>query len=175
MSDEYLREMLPISKGANTIFRQIFAYEASERITIPELRRAIIDLDTFFMTDGEIACASHAVRVAASHCGVQVRPAGVAAKATDHVSVATPRPEQVMDASASGATSASDASSNATDSDGPVTPSVNAQDPKLAIPEFELEHSELGHSGKKLHEVVDLCGLGIIHVGAQMSEVPWCG
>ena len=54
LNENYLREMLPISKGANRIFRKVFAYHASERMTIPALRKAIVALDTFFMSDDEI-------------------------------------------------------------------------------------------------------------------------
>lgn len=74
VNENYLQRMLPISSAANTLFRRIFAYEPLERITVPELRKAIVDIDTFFMSDEDIARSGLSVRAAASYCGVHVEP-----------------------------------------------------------------------------------------------------
>ncbi|KAI0694229.1 kinase-like domain-containing protein, partial [Cytidiella melzeri] len=49
LNEDYLMEMLPISKEANVLFRKIFVYEPSERITLDALRKEIIALPTFFL------------------------------------------------------------------------------------------------------------------------------
>lgn len=173
LHEDYLREMLPISEGANRIFRKIFVYEPSERITIPALRKAIVELDTFFMNDDELARAGDSVRMAASYCGVHVQPKGraagaakTAAKATKVVPAAPPRAPAVQIADAKAAppptsahqfvggdlseaseqSSASDASLSGAESAGPVTPSSYAQDPSLEIPELDITLAETGPS-----------------------------
>ena len=74
LNENYLREMLPVSQEANDLFRKIFACEPSERITISALRKEIIALETFYMTDYEIARAGEAVREAAAFCGLRIEP-----------------------------------------------------------------------------------------------------
>ncbi|CAL1709176.1 unnamed protein product [Somion occarium] len=65
---EFLRTMLPISEGANTILRSIFTTTERDRISLAALRQRIMHLDTFFMSAGEISRAGHQVRtVAASY------------------------------------------------------------------------------------------------------------
>ena len=192
LHEDYLREMLPISKGANDIFRQIFAYEPSERITLTALRKAIVGLDTFFMTDVEIAHASDSVRMAASHCGVHIKAAEecVAAsapaevKATVSVAAAAPphtprmQPRDIRTSSPlttdnvfivgqssedSEASSASDASSSEPESNGPVTPPANSQDPALVIPEFDIKLSDFGVKASAVEEK-DVGDVAIIQV-----------
>lgn len=87
LEENYLREMLPISKGANKIFRMIFAYDPMQRITIPALREAIISLDTFFMPDQEIALSGRAVRIAAAYCDKRVTKAQKVVKVEKAVKV----------------------------------------------------------------------------------------
>lgn len=163
LHENYLREMLPISKGANEIFRKIFRLDPCERITIPALRKAIVKLDTFFMTDDELSRAGESAQIAASYCGVHVRPnERAAAKATAKVAVAAPPRApavQVKDtltvpsstsahlfvggdlSENSELSSASDASSSSAASNGPVTPVTFAQDPELEIPELDITDS----------------------------------
>jgi serine/threonine protein kinase len=190
LHEDYLREMLPISEGANRIFRRIFVYEPSERITIPALRKAIVELNTFFMNDDEIARAGDSVRTAASYCGVHVQPIGRAAavKATKVAPAAPPRTPAIKIADAiaappptsahqfvggdlseaSEASSASDASLSAAESDGPATPSSYAQDPDLAIPELSIELSEPGPSlWKRIIGKNKPKGLGLVTTGAE--------
>lgn len=169
LNENYLREMLPISKGANTLFRRIFAYEPSQRITIPALRKAIVDLDTFFMTDTEVARSPKNVRIAAAHCGVHVRPIrdAVEPKAAVRAAAAAPPRTPVIQldtpavlsppasahpfvggdlSEASEQSSASDASLSSAESAGPVTPAQHAQDPNLEIPELDITLTDSGRS-----------------------------
>ncbi|TFY58035.1 hypothetical protein EVG20_g8304 [Dentipellis fragilis] len=57
----YLREMLPISKEANKLFRRVFTLTPHCRITLSQLRVAVQEMDTFFMTDRELQRASDVV------------------------------------------------------------------------------------------------------------------
>lgn len=164
LEENYLREMLPISKSANTLFRKIFAYDPMQRITIPALRKEIVELDTFFMSDEEISRSGRAVRVAASYCGHKATKAKKEVKEVKKVKkvekkerkedvVASPRivhepvvklddvtaPVTTTEAFIIGTISAdsddSEISPSSSESDGPVTP----QDSEEEILEFNIK------------------------------------
>lgn len=161
LNENYFREMLPVSEGANIILRHIFAYEPSERITIPALRKAVIDLNSFFMTDAEIASASDTVRMAAAYCGVHIRDGRVVPNATANAAVATPRPAAI-DAfvecdEEEGSDSDSSSCSSLTDSEGPMTPAAYAKQLEREISEFRLQLSELNQSSQSSSEEVVGC------------------
>ena len=162
LEENYLREMLPISKSANTLFRKIFAYDPMQRITIPALRKEIVELDTFFMSDEEISRSGRAVRVAASYCGHKVTKAKKEVKEVTVKKVEKERKEEVVasprivhepvvkldDATAPVTTTEafiigtlsvdsddSDISPTSSESDGPVTP----QDSEEEVLEFNIK------------------------------------
>lgn len=127
LNEDYLLEMLPISEGANALFRKIFTYEPSERITLSALREEIVALDSFFMTNDEIARAGEVVRDVAAYCGRRVHP----------VKGDPPAPH-------------SDdlpASSSVDDSEGPVTPASYAVDLETNLTKLELELAGLEITG----------------------------
>ncbi|KAJ3558251.1 hypothetical protein NM688_g1030 [Phlebia brevispora] len=67
----FLRTMLPISKAANNILQRIFV-SPPRRIRLARLRELVVQADTFFMSDDEIAEANvHVQSAAASYLGVQ--------------------------------------------------------------------------------------------------------
>ena len=162
LHENYLREMLPISKGANALFRKIFRWDPRERITIPALRKAILKLDTFFMTDDEIACAGESVRTAASYCGVHIQSVDRAAAKARAVKATTPPHTLALQADDAvtprSKTSVhllvdgdlaentepslvSDTSSSSAMSSEPVTPCTPAQDTEVEIPELDITDS----------------------------------
>ncbi|KAI0694227.1 kinase-like domain-containing protein [Cytidiella melzeri] len=61
----FFREMLPISAEADAILRRIFTKE-NNRISLSSLRCMIVDVNTFYLTDDEIANASRYVQMAAA-------------------------------------------------------------------------------------------------------------
>ncbi|KAH8083333.1 serine/threonine protein kinase, negative regulator of sexual conjugation and meiosis [Cristinia sonorae] len=61
-----LLQALPISTGANEIIKRILTFNPNRRISIAELREEIKALDTFFMTDEEIANSNELVQEAAA-------------------------------------------------------------------------------------------------------------
>ncbi len=50
-NNDYLLAVLPISEGANSIFKKVFDLNPESRISLPELRSEIVALDTFFSPD----------------------------------------------------------------------------------------------------------------------------
>lgn len=61
----FFRLMLPISPAADDILRSIFA-PSEVRISLSDLRRKIVEADTFFLTDDQIAHSSKFVQLAAA-------------------------------------------------------------------------------------------------------------
>ncbi|KZT68953.1 Pkinase-domain-containing protein [Daedalea quercina L-15889] len=61
----YLQKMLPISGEAAAILHRIFTYDPRLRITIPDLRNAILKVKTFFMTGEELAKSDRFAQIAA--------------------------------------------------------------------------------------------------------------
>ncbi|THH32551.1 hypothetical protein EUX98_g1635 [Antrodiella citrinella] len=64
---DFIRKVLPISKGANEILKRVFSFNPYTRISIAELREAITELDTFFMSEEEIAGSNELVKGAAAY------------------------------------------------------------------------------------------------------------
>ncbi|KAG1806714.1 serine/threonine protein kinase, negative regulator of sexual conjugation and meiosis [Suillus plorans] len=62
---DFLREILPISKSFNDILKRIFRLQPFSRISLPELREEILNLDTFYMSDAELRDASDNAQEAA--------------------------------------------------------------------------------------------------------------
>lgn len=62
---DFFRLMLPISAAANDILVDIFA-PSEIRLTLCALRKRIVDADTFFLTDDQIATSSKFVQLAAA-------------------------------------------------------------------------------------------------------------
>lgn len=61
-NDNFLTKMLPISRSTQTLLRRVFVRDPDDRITLTEFREAILDMDTFFLTDKELAAASKCAR-----------------------------------------------------------------------------------------------------------------
>ena len=147
LNENCFYETLPISKEANVLLRKIFTCEPSERITLSALRKEIIALETFYMTNAEIARAGAFVREAAAYCGVHVTPRSATTtsegeppaqnKAVAGAAQRTPSdsPAQRSDdlpAALSGSTvESSRPSSSDGDSEGPVTPASYPEDDEL--------------------------------------------
>ncbi|KAJ3532504.1 hypothetical protein NM688_g7410 [Phlebia brevispora] len=183
LEENYLREMLPISKGANKIFRKIFNYDPIERISIPALRKEILALDTFFMEDDEIARSGRAVKIAHNYCidEAKAKPtpkAKVKAAVVVKVDVAasphvlherpakfedTPTPSPITTAQAFiiGSLSSADSedsdasvSSSGSESNGPVTPATSAQDLDIEVAELNIKLDDY-EEGVKVERIMD--------------------
>ncbi|KAF8165240.1 kinase-like domain-containing protein [Crassisporium funariophilum] len=60
--NDFLRQVLPISEGVNTVLKRIFTINPLRRITLPELRKEIMGLKAFFINDEEhteVRCEVH--------------------------------------------------------------------------------------------------------------------
>lgn len=69
----FFRDMLPISSSADFILRRIFTND-EHRVSLSKLRRLILDVDTFFMSDEEIGSSSTYVQMAAVSYLCQPQP-----------------------------------------------------------------------------------------------------
>jgi serine/threonine protein kinase len=74
----YLRTMLPLSSDVNALLHRIFTINPLARIELDDLRRAINDIDNFFMSDADMETATPAVLEAALTYGIHVSPRTVA-------------------------------------------------------------------------------------------------
>ncbi|KZT20406.1 kinase-like protein [Neolentinus lepideus HHB14362 ss-1] len=61
---DFLLEMLPISRGTNRILRRIFTLNPHTRISIPDLREAVLAVESFWMSKVDITRAGEHVRAA---------------------------------------------------------------------------------------------------------------
>ena len=61
----YLQKMLPISDEAATILQRIFTYDPKTRISLPDLRNAILQTKTFFMSKEQLASSDRFAQIAA--------------------------------------------------------------------------------------------------------------
>lgn len=72
---DFLRSILPISEHTNRILKRIFALNPSMRISLRDLRREILSVKTFVMTESELKHATRATKEAARAFG-QTLPEG---------------------------------------------------------------------------------------------------
>ncbi|KAI0360604.1 Pkinase-domain-containing protein [Trametes cingulata] len=150
----YLRAMLPISEETQEILYRIFTSDPGTRISIPELREAILAVDTFFMSDEDIARGNKYVQTAAaSYCPPEVQRelARQQSVFTDRealklLKAKTPTsPAKFIICSSSGASSSDSSSyysSCSEGSEGPITPATHAQDAAKLAEVPELRDSE---------------------------------
>ncbi|GJE86659.1 Pkinase-domain-containing protein [Phanerochaete sordida] len=199
--ENYLREMLPISEGAQRILRRVFTFDPVERITLPALRHAVLELDTFFMSDAEISHAAPNVRIAAAFCGLHIAPAGAAAEAATAQPAAAAAPPRTppmhfadTPAHASPLASAqvfvvgdlSEEASSAASSAGPVTPVESAEELERGGPHPAAMVLPAGGIFEPLSAAkqggwawMKLRGLGLLRdervVLESLSASPWSG
>lgn len=62
----FLQNMLPISAGADALLRRILDLDPRRRITLPRLRKAVLELDTFFISEEEFDEAAEFAEIAAA-------------------------------------------------------------------------------------------------------------
>ncbi|KAJ7507932.1 serine/threonine protein kinase, negative regulator of sexual conjugation and meiosis [Mycena galericulata] len=67
IDNDFLFKALPISKGANAILKRCFKLHPAARPSISQLREAVLKLDTFFLSDVELAHASSSQRAIAHY------------------------------------------------------------------------------------------------------------
>ncbi|KAI0372026.1 Pkinase-domain-containing protein [Pilatotrama ljubarskyi] len=154
---DYLRTMLPISAETQEILYRIFTSDPGTRISIPELREAILAVHTFFMSEEEIAGGNKFVQLAAA----SYRPPAAQRELARQQSVFTDRealkllnqktvtsdgPAKFVICSSRGMSSSDDASddssSSSEESKGPITPATHAQDPTQLVEVPDLKDGE---------------------------------
>lgn len=160
---DFLRRVLPISLGANDILKRIFHINPLCRISLMELRKEILALDTFFLTDEELMTGpiralsdtfnqSQATLTNDSLSGTSVDDSDADASASsdeiyafnsppdDHLSPSetlnTPGHVDSAATSPSLSAEASCASSSGSDSFGPITPATHPIDPAVEVPDL---------------------------------------
>lgn len=60
----FFRNMLPVSRSAARVLRRVLADDPLERIDLPSLRRLVEEVDTFFMSEEDVAASSDPVQAA---------------------------------------------------------------------------------------------------------------
>lgn len=61
-----LSEMFPISKAANDVLKRVFTFSPSQRISLAELRSAVLAVDSFFLMEGEVSTSGANIKSAAA-------------------------------------------------------------------------------------------------------------
>ncbi|KAJ6628734.1 kinase-like domain-containing protein [Mycena sp. CBHHK59/15] len=69
---DFLLKVLPISRGANSILKRCFKMHPLARPSISQIREEVLKIDTFFITDKELAEASSAQRAMAQYYATPV-------------------------------------------------------------------------------------------------------
>jgi serine/threonine protein kinase len=64
---DFFKRVLPVSSQAESVLRQIFTINPSQRINISDLRRCIEDIDYFCISGDELRVAPHYVRALAGY------------------------------------------------------------------------------------------------------------
>ncbi|KAJ8086746.1 hypothetical protein PM082_005569 [Marasmius tenuissimus] len=165
---DFLRKVLPVSEGVNRILKRIFHLNPLCRISLPDLRKKILELDTFYMSDDDLAASPAEVRGIAHHYAAQAsapQPTPrdeIQEQQESKNSSARVDPEEVyiyaspaeglqplqdhlhnavLDAFTIGSRSTdSDASSSSAEqSSGPITPETHPVDPDVEVPDMPLE------------------------------------
>jgi hypothetical protein len=151
--DNFLWNVLPISKGANDILKKIFV-DPTSRISLPKLREDILALDTFFSTEEE---HSQVVDPLAQADGVRSRSDNSPLSSDEYYKFRSPQVEETptsavlvpandacpSDCPTTAKETNSRSSGSGQESDGPITPATKAADPKIHIPDIEDEMAGL--------------------------------
>lgn len=69
-NDDFLRTVLPISVGLNKILKGVFNFNPTFRTSLPQLRQAVVELDTLYMSRTELEASSEHVKEAARSYGI---------------------------------------------------------------------------------------------------------
>ena len=144
-NNNFLREMLPISDGANRLLQQIFRREYVRRITVAQIRAAIEDMDTFFMRPADIAAGNEYLRSAAkSYFGGSHHQAYFVTWTSSASAIATDSEhvDEVSDGGEEDSVRREGSPSSTIETSGPVTPELRAQQvqPEVNVPD-DLAHA----------------------------------
>ncbi len=118
---DFLFDVLPISEGANEIIRRAFVLNPRERLTLPALRQAVLDLDTFFRYEDELSVIGGYTKSVAPTLGCP----------QPHANGGIDESANVLSGGSSDAGSVRDARSAV-----PVVPMGASCQPTLSVPEF---------------------------------------
>lgn len=152
---DLLRQLLPISEGANDILKKIFVIEPSNRISLKELRKDILRLDTFFSTKELVDTPTyHKANGGADVDSAQSRADNSSLSSDEHYKFRSPQVEEApvgavlafadninTTGPSNCLTPAKETNSGSTgqESEGPITPATKPIDPKVYIPDIEDE------------------------------------
>ncbi|GAA5825405.1 hypothetical protein JCM3770_003623 [Rhodotorula araucariae] len=93
---DFLRSILPISEHTNRILKRIFALNPQARITLPELRREILSVETFVMSETELRHATRATKEAARAFAASAKAPAAHPQPTAPEHVAYPHSQQAL-------------------------------------------------------------------------------
>ncbi|KAJ7764989.1 serine/threonine protein kinase, negative regulator of sexual conjugation and meiosis [Mycena maculata] len=162
--NDFLLKALPISEGANVILKRCFKLHPAARPSIPQIRQAVLKLDTFFLSDAELAHASSNQRAIAQYYAAPVPEGEYSSDESDHdgtlcddpnasSGVSSIDPEEVylystpqfdspwlagseIEVPFPGDSSSLSASDASSDSGGPITPATYPIEPIVEVPDL---------------------------------------
>ncbi|GAA5923369.1 hypothetical protein JCM3775_007517 [Rhodotorula graminis] len=97
---DFLRSILPISEHTNRILKRIFALNPQARISLADLRREILSVETFVMSENELRHATRATKEAARAFAASAAakdPRELEREAEDEIARVTPRAQRRAD------------------------------------------------------------------------------
>ncbi|PFH52824.1 hypothetical protein AMATHDRAFT_56303 [Amanita thiersii Skay4041] len=153
--NNFLRQVLPISEGANSILKRIFELNPLCRISLPELRQEILKLDTFFLPSGQVSTNPKSVATVNVRLPPhqQVTCSSFLTNSNESYTFRSPEideppqsplPEVGKPQACCNAVDKLAGENSEQDSEGPITPATRPTDPDIHVPDIESESEVLG-------------------------------
>ena len=133
----FFARRFPLSRGAERIVRAALALDPARRATVHALRAAVASVDTFFLSDAELAFAPIEARIVAESYMPQAEDDEDAYDAPPSTPV-DELPPHAHTTAVQNTPGPEDGEDSDTESEGPVTPETHAVEPVIDVPALKL-------------------------------------